>query len=117
VNTTQALQPSIARDLLGTNMQRNVVASGVIAGLGLGCALAWAINIFEIGNPRSGLTIYSNTPADAPLHSLYPSMALTVFVVLLACCVFGLGLGLMAAALLRGSYNSTYVDHAENSAS
>jgi hypothetical protein len=74
---------------------------GLLAGLGLGSCLAWSLNIFEIAHPRLGGTCNNASGCDESLASLYPSMALTVFVVLVFSGAFGVGLGLVASALIR----------------
>ena len=74
---------------------------GLLAGLGLGSCLAWSLNIFEIAHPQLGGTCSNASGCDEPLASLYPSMALTVFVVLVFSGAFGVGLGLVASALIR----------------
>jgi len=73
-----------------------------------GSCLVWALNIFEIAHPRS---VYGQLPTPFVCHSqygcgdpvvsLYPSMAATTLVVLVASGAFGIGLGLMAWALIR----------------
>jgi len=60
--------------------------------------LAWSLNIFEIANPQLGTCPIG---CDTPPASLYPSMVLTVFVVLVFSGAFGVGLGLVASALIR----------------
>jgi hypothetical protein len=76
---------------------------GLLAGLGLGSCLALWLSIFEIANPKLGATCNAQaTNCDnIQLSSLYPSMGLTVFLVLLFGATFGLGLGLVASALIR----------------
>ena len=63
---------------------------GLVAGLGLGSCLALSLHIFEIANPQ----------ADE-YGSRYPSMGTTVLWVLVFSSAFGLGLGLLACALIR----------------
>ena len=81
-----------------TAKRRLAIWGGLLAGLGLGSCLAWSLNIFEIANPQLGTCPIG---CDTPPASLYPSMVLTVFVVLVFSGAFGVGLGLVASALIR----------------
>jgi hypothetical protein len=69
-----------------TDNKRLAIWGGLLAGLGLGACLAWALNIFEVANPQS----------------TYPSMTVTVLFVLVASGASGVGLGLVASSLIRG---------------
>jgi hypothetical protein len=72
---------------MGSRGRRRVALwGGLLAGLGLGACLAISLHIFEIGN-QNGLR--------------YPSMGSTVFWVLFFSGSSGLGLGLVACALIR----------------
>lgn len=75
--------------------QRLAIAGGLLTGLGLGSCLAWSLNIFETSKQLLFLTDGGTTVPH------YPSTALTVFVVLVASSAFGVGLGMVAAALIR----------------
>jgi hypothetical protein len=57
---------------------------GLLAGLGLGASAACALNIFEIANPQ-----------------IYPTAGATVLALLIFCGAIGVGLGLVASALIR----------------
>jgi hypothetical protein len=70
--------------------RRAAICGGLLAGIGLGALLAWLLDIFEVAHPLlRGLT------------SAYPNMALTAFAVLVFCSTLGVGLGLVASALIR----------------
>jgi hypothetical protein len=72
---------------MGSKVRRRVALwGGLLAGLGLGACLAISLHIFEIGN-QNGLP--------------YPSMGSTVYWVLFFSGSSGLGLGLVACALIR----------------
>jgi len=70
--------------------RRTAIWGGLLAGVGLGSLLAWLLDIFEIAHPML-----------PPISPRYPSMALTAFVMLVFCGMFGAGLGLVASALIR----------------
>ena len=75
--------------------RRVAIRGGLLAGLGLGACLAWALNIFEIAHPEN-----ASSCAGCSL-SLYPNLAWTVLVLLIFCGAIGVGLGLVASALIR----------------
>jgi len=79
--------------------RRLAIWGGLLAGLGLGSCLAWLLHIFEIALPQANPACA--TGCDPGQASLYPSMALTVFITLLFSGATGLGLGLVASALIR----------------
>lgn len=71
--------------------RRAAVGGGLLAGVGLGSLLAWLLYIYEIAH-RTVPTGYG--PG-------YPNMALTTFVLLVFSGALGVGLGLVASALIR----------------
>jgi hypothetical protein len=77
--------------------RRVAIWGGLLAGLGLGACLAWALNIFEIAHPENAS---SCAGYDCSL-SLYPNPAWTVLVLLIFCGAIGVGLSLVASALIR----------------
>ncbi|TVY99910.1 hypothetical protein EAS64_40460 [Trebonia kvetii] len=73
---------------MGSRGRRRVALwGGLLAGLGLGACLAISLHVFETANSAA--------------QSLYPSMGSTVFWVLFFSGSSGLGLGLVACALIR----------------
>jgi hypothetical protein len=67
---------------------------GLLAGVGLGSLLAWLLDIYEIAHP----TVAEVLPG---VLRGYPNMVLTAFVLVVFCCAFGVGLGLVASTLIR----------------
>jgi hypothetical protein len=73
--------------------RRAAIWGGLLAGLGLGAAAAWALNVFEIANPQ-----------------IYPTAGATVLALLVFCGAFGVGLGLVASALIRNEDTQDLAD-------
>jgi hypothetical protein len=74
--------------------RRVAIWGGLLAGVGLGSLLVWLLDIFEIAHPV--------LPEVLPgVLRGYPNLALTAFVVIVFSSAFGVGLGLVASALIR----------------
>lgn len=79
-----------------TNGQRAMLGwGGALIGLGMGTCLAFAIYIFEKAHPMAEVVNSQGYAVNA-----YPSMPLTVFVILVASLAAGLGLAALGAALI-----------------
>lgn len=85
---------------MASSKKRAAISGSLLTGLGLGALAAWGLHIFEIGKPA--LVDHFDSSGDLiGQTSSYPPTALTTFLVLLFGAAFGLGLGLVACALIR----------------
>jgi hypothetical protein len=79
------------------NRQKTIIASGGIAGLALGCGVAWILAIVQIA-----LGPFAVGPETASGNmTFYPPAALTVIVVIALGVGFGLAIGTMVATAIR----------------
>jgi hypothetical protein len=78
-----------------TTQKKAILTGGGLAGFALGCCLAWIMSIVQmwLGPFAANSSINMNT--------YYPPIGLTVFVVIATCSGVGIGIGMMAAALIR----------------
>jgi hypothetical protein len=75
----------------------HAIVGGAAVGLGIGIVLAWIIGIYQRANPQPDIT-----NAAGNISQAYPAMGLTFFVVvIIAGSAIGLGLGYIAASLIR----------------
>lgn len=76
--------------------RRLVIWGALLAGLGLGACPARTLDIFGRAHPQS----FSCDDSGCNT-TLYPTAAVTVFALLVFCAASGVGVGLVASALIR----------------
>ena len=80
---------------MSDSRRRSLALGGGLVGLGAGCLLDYVIFIFEKAHPMQ--QVFNN----GNISSIYPNMAVTTLIVLVASLVAGFGLSVFGVALLN----------------